>query len=175
MITRPLPPIDSLRSRLFVHDGGLYWRPVAARRPHDVTWNKKNAGCRVGAPKGNGYEMFHLDGRALLVHRVVYALANGVDPGSMTVDHANGKRADNRPENLRLATNTENVQNRSGPGKNNTSGVVGVYWHKAAKKWHASIRVNRKNIHVGLFDDLLNAAAARAAAETKHFKLKGSR
>ena len=91
------------------------------------------------------------------------------------MDHANWVRSDNRPGNLRLATNTENVQHRSGPGKNNTSGVVGVYWHKAAGKWCAGIRVNGKNVHLGLFTDIKQAALARTAAEQTYFRFKGQR
>lgn len=171
----PLPSISLLRQRLVLKDGCLYWLPIPVTRPHDITWNKKNAGRRVGCPKGNGYEMFHFNRRALLVNRVVFALSNGADPGRMLVDHANGKRADNNPINLRLATNAENVQHRSAPGKNNTSGVVGVCWHKGASKWCASIRVNGRNIHLGLFTDLAAAAGVRREAEKTHFRLKETR
>lgn len=169
---RALPDLGTLRTRLSLEDGVLWWRPVEVKRPADATWNAKHAGRKVGVPKGNGYLMFRLGGRCLLVHRVVYALACGVDPVGSTVDHANGNRSDNRPENLRLATNQENVQYRSGPGANNTSGVVGVYWSKASKKWAASIKLGGRNAHLGVFTDLAVAAAVRAAAEQKHFRLK---
>ena len=175
MITRPLPLMSQLHARLFLHEANLYWRPISTRRATDVTWNKKHAGRRVGVPKGNGYEMFRLDGRSLLVHRVVFALAHGSDPGQKIVDHADGKRANNNPRNLRLATNMENVQHRNGPGANNTSGVVGVYWHKASGKWAASIRVNGNSIHLGLFTVIEKAVSVRQTAEIKHFRLKGTR
>lgn len=174
-MTRSLPPLAELRARLLLQDGRLYWRPLQGATPHVITWNKKHAGRPVGVPKGNGYLMFRLDGRCLLAHRVVYALHHGVDPEGLTVDHANGDRTDNRPANLRLATNRENVQHRVGPGLNNRSGVVGVYWHKGARKWAANIRVDGVNRHLGVFTDISAAAAVRNAAEQRYFRLKGQR
>lgn len=174
-MTEHLPPVAELKARLLLRDGRLYWRTLPGAGPHTITWNKKHAGRPVGVPKGNGYLMFRLGGRCLLVHRIVYALHHGVDPVGLTVDHANGDRADNRPENLRLATNRENVQHRIGPGLNNRSGVVGVYWHKGARKWAASIRLNGVNRHLGVFTDISSATAVRKAAEQQHFRLKGQR
>ena len=50
--------------------------------------------------------------------------------------------------------------------KNNTSGVVGVTWHKIRKKWTAFIKINYKQIHIGSFDTKEEAIKAR-----KKFKL----
>lgn len=45
----------------------------------------------------------------------------------------------------------------------NKSGITGVHWH--GKKWESQIRVNGKCIHLGLFANLDEAAAARKGAE----------
>ena len=49
--------------------------------------------------------------------------------------------------------------------KNNTSGVKGVCWDKSKGRWNANISVNRKNKNLGCFDDFLEAAYHRYAAE----------
>jgi len=49
--------------------------------------------------------------------------------------------------------------------KNNKSGVVGVTWHRRNMMWCAKITVNRKQISLGQFDSLIDAVAARIAAE----------
>jgi len=53
---------------------------------------------------------------------------------------------------------------------NNTSGVVGVHWHKQSNKWYAHITINKKDIFLGLFDDLEEARKIRIDAEKKYFK-----
>ena len=52
---------------------------------------------------------------------------------------------------------------------NNTSGYKGVYWDKKHEKWLAQITYNKKNIHLGCFDDIEKAIKARADAELKYF------
>lgn len=80
-------------------------------------------------------------------------------PVDMTVDHINGDGLDCRRENMRLATNTENGCNRR-PNANNTSGYKGVTLHKQMGRWRARIMVNQKPIHLGFFNDLVEAAQA---------------
>ena len=54
--------------------------------------------------------------------------------------------------------------------KSNTSGVTGVSLQKKDKRWRASITFQGKSIHLGIFDNIEDAAAARKAAEDKYFK-----
>lgn len=80
------------------------------------------------------------------------------------VDHANGDRLDNRRENLRLCTNSENGFNRDLPA-HNTTGYKGVYRATPGcrKPWQAAITINRQKTHLGTFDT--PQAAARAYDE----------
>ncbi len=52
---------------------------------------------------------------------------------------------------------------------NNTSGIKGVYFNKAAKKWQAFITFKRKCMYLGLYGDITDATKARKKAEDKYF------
>ena len=68
------------------------------------------------------------------------------------VDHIDGNGLNNRRENLRLASNTENVRNQR-LSRANKSGYKGVFWSKKLQKWQAAITADGKNLHLGFFDD----------------------
>jgi hypothetical protein len=74
-------------------------------------------------------------------------------------DHRNWDTLDNRRQNLRPCSHAQNGYNIP-KKKNNKSGYVGVYWHKAASKWCATIRGKRGHIYLGLFTDPKEAALA---------------
>lgn len=84
-------------------------------------------------------------------------------------DHEDRNPLNNRRYNLRLATALENSQNRS-VAKNNTSGVIGVYWEKKRNKWNAKITVDKKQINLGRFENKEDAIKARLLAENIYFK-----
>lgn len=101
-------------------------------------------------------------------HMVMRRMLNGELPQGKEVDHVDGNGLNNRRYNLRLATPTENMQNKS-LYRNNKSGVRGVSWHKRDKSWSATIRVNNRLIHLGYFDEIEDAANARIVAELEYF------
>jgi len=98
----------------------------------------------------------------ILLHRFIVSC-----PAGMQVDHINGNVLDNRRSNLRICDHAENMRNRR-ISKNNTSGYKGVSWEKKKRKWGASIKVNRKTIHLGWFNDLEKAYEAYVAASQKY-------
>ena len=81
------------------------------------------------------------------------------------VDHINRIRTDNRWSNLRAVTSEMNQRNKP-KNKNNTSGTVGVYWHKGRSKWVA--RIGKNSIYLGIFSNLQDAIEARKQAEIDH-------
>jgi hypothetical protein len=87
-------------------------------------------------------------------------------PKGLVVDHINGDTLDNRRSNLRIVAHQNNMRNQAGPQKNNTSGILGVSWHKQRGKWNARIGHNGSKIHLGLFDNLEDATKERRNAET---------
>ena len=59
----------------------------------------------------NGYMHVKLNNVGYYVHRVVWEAFNGKIPEGKEIDHINTNRADNRLENLRLVTSSENKRN----------------------------------------------------------------
>lgn len=114
----------------------------------------------------NGYRKLRFRGRQHFEHRLVWLWVHGEWPAAQ-VDHINGNRSDNRIANLRLATARENSRN-AGMSRNNTSGYKGVFWERGCGKWRASITVNRKTIHLGVFVSAPEAHAAYCAAAKKY-------
>ena len=83
-------------------------------------------------------------------------------------DHINRNPLDNRKENLRPVTPTQNAQNNS-LRYNSRSGIIGVNWHKRDEVWESHIGVNNKVLYLGRFNDKNDAILARLNAEIKYF------
>ena len=98
-------------------------------------------------------------------------METGLDPFGFHVDHAFMDSSVN--ENLRLATSSQNNANRakqkSCRGKPTTSQFKGVSWFKRDKKWKATICVNKKYIHLGMYEDEKDAAIAYNKAALHYF------
>jgi hypothetical protein len=125
-------------------------------------WKKKRRGIQTNKPLGTnngfGYLRISVLGRSYYAHRLAWFYVHGVWPEE--VDHINGNRADNRIQNLRDVNRQENAENRHGCQKNSKSLVLGVSWHKKAKKWQAHICVAKEKKYLGLFADINEAQNA---------------
>jgi len=99
-------------------------------------------------------------GAIVCVHSFVLGHQDG-----MICDHIDRNRTNNRASNLRFVTYSQNNHNRD-IRERNTSGMPGVCWHKNRHKWYASIKVDRKTIHLGSFVSKKDAMDARAKAES---------
>jgi len=89
-------------------------------------------------------------------------------PKGLHTDHINRNKLDNRKENLRTCSLSQNLRNR-GKQSNNTSGYKGVCWHKRANKWVVFIEVNKKQLYLGLHENIIDAARTYNAAAKKHY------
>lgn len=95
-----------------------------------------------------------------LAHRVIYLMMTGNWPEH--IDHINHIKHDNRWDNLRNTSQEDN--NRNMPKQtNSTTGILGVSLHQPTGKYRAYISVKGRAKHLGLFDTV---AAAKAARET---------
>jgi hypothetical protein len=117
-----------------------------------------------GTKRKDGYIQIRTNKKLYLSHRLAWLYVYGELPEN-DLDHINEIKDDNRIVNLRLATDQENMQNVSSPRIDNTSGLRGVHWYKARQKWQSQIMVNKKRIHLGLFNTVKEAYEAYLKAK----------
>ncbi|WP_376956428.1 HNH endonuclease signature motif containing protein (plasmid) [Azospirillum sp. A26] len=135
------------------------------------TWLVRRQGIRAdraaGCVSSPGYILIGVDGRLCRAHRLAWLYMTGEWPAA-EIDHINRARGDNRWNNLRLATGSQNQGNRS-VNSDNKSGVKGVSWSQKRGMWKAQIGAAGKRRCLGYFPDCAVAAAAYAAAAAEHF------
>jgi hypothetical protein len=101
--------------------------------------------------------------RTIYLHREI-----AQPPPGMEVDHINGDRLDNRRENLRLVTHSQNEQNKPLLNPRSRTGHRNIYPTRHGK-YRVEVQLNRKKIHVGHFGELSQAIEAAAAARKQWF------
>ena len=152
-------PIEDLHRHFFILDGEVFWRKTSGPR--------SSPGMAAGNLTSHGYVELQFRGKKIKSHRLVFAMTHGRWP-SGEVDHINGVRTDNRPENLREVTKSQNQQNRHSIGTTKT-GCIGVTFCRTRKRWVAAITMNKMRKHLGYFHSIDEAAAARWRAEQQFF------
>lgn len=83
--------------------------------------------------------------RTLSMHRMIMG-----EPDEFHVDHADADGLNNRRNNLRKVTVSQNMHNQQ-LRSNNTSGFKGVSWNRESLKWQAHITFHRHKIFLGYF------------------------
>lgn len=116
--------------------------------------------------KSFGYVRITVHPRAYPAHALAWVIMKGRWP-KREIDHRDMNRANNKWENLRLATRGQNRQNCK-PFKNNKSGLKGVM--RQATRWRAEINASNKRYYLGLFGTKEEAYAAYCAAASKLHK-----
>jgi hypothetical protein len=157
-----------LKECFFAHWDGLIWKERPDRHFKDGKrfsaatnarrWNARYAGTAPGHTDKNGRVRVLLDGKMLLLPRLVFALWVGRWPEG-DVDHIDGDVTNNNPSNLRDVPHADNQRNRRKP-THNTSGVMGVSFNKQRGNWRARVSMDGKEHHVGFFaspDDAVSA------------------
>ena len=135
------------------------------RRRADLAswWNTRYSGKPVTTVNAYGYLQVSLNKERVLAHRVAWLIHHGAWPFG-EIDHVNGNKLDNRLENLRDVTSSENHKNMP-KASNNTSGALGVSWRKDLGKWSAYIKAGGGKKHLGHFSCFDEAVTARREAE----------
>lgn len=125
-------------------DGYLYWK---IKRSSMVKDNEPAGHDNFG--KRSGYRVISVDGKNKQAHRLIFLYHHGFMPA--VIDHIDRNRLNNKIENLRQATPTQNQINR-GISKNNKSGYKGVSFNKTKGKYAADTKHNGKHLSLGYFD-----------------------
>ena len=168
MIFRSLPPAADLWEQFAYNPlTGELWRIAQPTGGPYSQLLPLKAPRRVGHPMTNGYLGATVLGRSnVLVHRLVWAWVTGTDPGQLEIDHKNLVKADNRFQNLRLATSAQNAQNRVKPHSTSAplSAHKGVSYYRNrqgdATYVTARICTGGEVRYLGLFPTEEQAAAA---------------
>jgi hypothetical protein len=103
-------------------------------------------------------------------HRLAWVYVHGSIPDGMEIDHKDCDPTNNRLDNLRLATSSQQKQNKR-VQSNNRAGLKGAYYHacRTGKKWRSQIKVGQRLIFLGYFHTAEEAHEAYAAAAAEHF------
>jgi HNH endonuclease len=144
------PATGILRRRVPAFHG-----PAKAGMAVGTRTSKAKAGLRVG-----------IGGRYYHVHHICWLLYYGIWPQNQ-IDHKNMDAQDNRIENLREATASENGYNRIVRPESGT-GVKGVHLDKRTGRYRAEITVNKKRIYLGFFATVEEAKIARSSSQWMH-------
>lgn len=149
----------------------FFSRGLQRRIGHHKTWNMRFADMPAGRPGQRGYLSVSIFSRRYKAHRIIWKMVHGTEPDF--IDHINRKTGDNRIANLRSVSPQENNYNLS-PVRGTASGVRGVRWHPAKRKWEVDIASDRKRRYIGAFERLDDAIRARREAEKIFHKISSS-
>lgn len=127
-------------------NGNLYFKTRVA--------NRVSVGDKVGWIDKRGYVKTEVNYKAYFVHRLIYAYHYGLIKNQ--IDHINGVKHDNRIENLRDCTPSQNVRNQS-INSSNTSGVKGVHYRPHLGKYQARLTIDGKRVSLGHFKNIKDA------------------
>ena len=153
---------DFTLTREYLHElfeyknGGLYRK---------VNKGTAKMGDIAGCINSSGYLVTHINGKLYSNHRLIFLMFYGVLP--KFIDHIDNNRSNNKIENLRKASFSQNQHNRK-INKSSTSGVKGITWHKASQKWYVQLKINGKTKSFGLYDDLELAEFVAIEARNKY-------
>jgi hypothetical protein len=159
-VCKPKPfDIAEIRENFKYEDGKLWLKLVGnyQRRCSNICgeWGEINTSRPTTM---YGYVMVWFNGASLRAHRIIFALTyDGIFDQSLEVDHLNGVRHDNRPENLFLKDHRRNGQNKPIHRKGR---LCGAYYDKIRKKWGSQARVMYKHFFLGYFESEEEAHAA---------------
>lgn len=169
-ISRHKQPTQELLGCLFTYgeDGSLWWkcRPREDFRTERGwrVFQSQRSGMRAGNYSHNGYRKILVNGVQHYEHVLIWIWHNGEIPHGFDVDHRHGVEAGNKIQNLRLNTRSGNAKNAR-RSRANKSGVTGVSWNAARKKWVGWVAHHGKSYYCGIHQSI--DMAERAVKEKR--------
>ncbi|KLP57400.1 hypothetical protein ABR39_03985 [Enterobacter genomosp. O] len=150
----------------------MNWHELFRYDDGKIYWNIRRSGVRYGKSPNKtttqGYLTVIVDGKQLLVHRIIYEMHHGEIPNGHEIDHIDGDKKNNNIDNLRAVSRAVNSRNKR-KLTGNTSGVTGVDFLKRRNEWRARFA----NTHLGWFPDFPSACEARIIAEVRSGDVTG--
>ncbi len=148
--SREMEKRESLLRSVLVVDplvkGGLRW--IAGRKSGKV----------AGLDQGSGYWQVCIHGVKLKSSRVAWILTNGQIPDDKQVDHRDGNRSNNHPDNLQLLSGSTNGRGFNKLFSKNKSGYMGVHYDQKRRKWVSGVKRDGKHLTLGRFPTAIEAA-----------------
>ena len=148
---------EELLDYLEYRDGGLYWKVSPNPRA--------KVGGIAGTINAAGYRDIRLHKKQIYAHRAVFLIHHGYVPERL--DHINGDKADNRIENLRPASASENGYNRK-RRSDTAAKAKNITWCKKDRRWLVRVNANGSAVYVGSFSALDEAKSAATAARIQY-------
>lgn len=142
--------LELLKKTFYYEDGHLY---------------RVKTGKRAGCVRKDGYVQIRFKYKFYLAHRLIYSFHFKDVPN--VIDHVDGNPSNNKIENLRPATMTQNGYNAK-KWNNNTSGTKGVSFIRKRNKWRVRLIVNGIEMNFGCFEDLELAQLVAIEAREKY-------
>jgi hypothetical protein len=127
-------------------------------------------GQKAGTPDKNGYISLHINGKHYSAHRLAFYCYHSYLPDKpLIIEHTDGNKQNNSINNLRVATQQQNVANRK---SHSHKKYKGVYYNKNANKnkYYSQIKCRDKRYHLGMFS---NQEDAGKAYDKKAYELYG--
>lgn len=121
-----------------------HFKTIKAANTCNTTFAGKNAGSIE-----NDHLRIYVNGKFYLAHRIIFKIMTGKEPIS-EIDHIDRDGLNNRWENLREASQSQNRSNRG--GFNSKSGLKGAQFHKKSGKYQSVIKSEGKTKYLGLFN-----------------------
>lgn len=126
-----------------------------------INKTKRNGKSPTGKESGslcdNRYKTVFICGKRYYTHRLIFMMFHGFMP--FEIDHIDRNKLNNKIENLRSVTKSENVANQK-LRSDNKSGIRGISWNSKKKKWLVSKQQNNKRKYLGYFDTVEQAQIA---------------
>lgn len=157
IVRKPARQLSAERLREILH-----YDPATGIFCFRVRRGGKKPGDTAGYLDSNGYILIQVDGHTAQGQRLAWLYMHGEWPPE-EIDHKNMCRSDNRFDNIRAATKSQNGMNRR-KRADNTSGFKGVTRRANGGGWFARIKSGDKQKYLGTFRTPDSAGAAYAEA-----------